>query len=81
MAAVGDNDPVTVEAEIATGVVGRVVDHDQVGVAAGQWEVGKAAEIHIAIDVAIDDEERRVAEQRQGGGDAAGRFQGARRFG
>ena len=62
---------------LAAGVVGRVVDHDEVG---GRGRPGETAKIDVAIDVAIDYEKRLVAEQGQGVGDAAGGFQRAWRF-
>ena len=65
--------------EIAVGVMGWVVDQHQMrGVAAGlerSCADRQVRKIIVAIDIAVDDGERTVAQQVQGIGDATSRFQ------
>ena len=63
---VGINDAGAVEAEIATVVVSRVGDHDQMGICG---RLQKTTEINIAIDVTIDHQKRLVTQQGQVGGE------------
>ncbi len=61
-----------IECEIP-GAAGGRIDHDEVRqIALGQREMG---EIHIRVNIAIDHEKRRVAEQWQGVQQAAAGFQ------
>ncbi len=79
--AVGVDEAVGGEVEVAFRVVLGVVHQQQVGErAVGAQAVGGGAqggEVGVAEDVAVDDDEGRVAEQRQGVADAAGGLQRA----
>ncbi|MNT54480.1 hypothetical protein D3C72_1916490 [compost metagenome] len=66
------------QVEIAGGMLGRIVHQQQPGARRGQARrhVSGRGGIPVAPDVAIDDQERVIAQQRKCLGDAAGGFQG-----
>ena len=73
--------PLAIKTEIAARVLRWVVDHDQVCQRCFFGQRQGTGEIPVAPDVAVDHEERRVAQQGQGVGNTASGFKGPGRFG
>jgi hypothetical protein len=76
----GHNDPIAVEHEIALRMMRRVVDQNEMRqVRRVRGHIGKhrdqAGVVEFGIDIAIGDDEGRLAQQMPGPGDAAGGLQ------